>query len=276
MEITITAEELASEQISQTHLEQALQALRMDGYVILENVVSHAHLDILREKMNEDSWKMIKAKQWGGAGRVFGHLQQGAPPFPPYVFRDVVANPIVIQTTKALLGEGLFNSFYNGNTNCPGSGVQPLHMDGEHLWPGLKVAHPIASVVVNVALMDVTEENGGIELWPGSHLDASAPKRIDPAREEARRKIAPPVRGNTKKGSVLIRDMRLWHRGAPNYSDQPRHMIAMIHNARWLRRGRPLKFGKGCEEAFSNSDFDPNVEFTDAPIDYLGLRPGNY
>jgi len=241
----------------------------VEGYVVLEDIVSHAHLDVLRERMDEDSRKLIAADKWGGAGRVKGHLQQGPPPFAPYVFCDIVANPFAIQVTRELLGDGVYNSFYNGNTNCPGSGKQPLHRDGGHLWPGLEVAHPAASVVVNISPMDVSEENGSVELWPGTHLVTSVEGRIDEQAEEARRKIVPPVRGNAKKGSVLIRDIRLWHRGVPNPSDRPRHMIALIHNSRWLQRGKPLKFNNGCEAAFIGSDFDHNVEFTDAPIDYL-------
>ncbi|MBI1927798.1 phytanoyl-CoA dioxygenase family protein [Candidatus Poribacteria bacterium] len=273
MEITICPEELAKGEMSQIHLDPAVEAIRKEGYVVLENIVSHAHLDILRERMDEDSQKLINAEKWGGAGRIKGHLQQGPPPFAPYVFRDIVANPFVIQVTKTLLGEGVFNSFYNGNTNSPGSGTQPLHRDGGHLWPGLKVAHPTASVVVNIVPMDATEENGSVELWPGSHLDTSVDRRIDEQAEEARRKLSPPVRGNTKKGSVLIRDIRLWHRGVPNPSDRPRHMIAMIHNIHWLRRGKPLKFNKGCEAIFENSGgLDANVEFTDEQIDYLFLK----
>ena len=273
MELTICPEELAKGEMSQTHLDQAVEVIRKEGYVVLENVVSHAHLDILRERMDEDSQKLINAEKWGGAGRIKGHLQQGPPPFAPYVFGDIVANPFVIQVTQTLLGEGLFNSFYNGNTNSPGSGTQPLHRDSGHLWPGLKVAHPTASVVVNIAPMDATEETGSVELWPGSHLDTSVDRRIDEQAEEARRKLSPPVRGNTQKGSVLIRDIRLWHRGVPNLSDRPRHMIAMIHNIHWLRRGKPLKFNKGCEAAFENGGgLDANVEFTDEQIDYLFLK----
>jgi ectoine hydroxylase-related dioxygenase (phytanoyl-CoA dioxygenase family) len=273
MTITIGPEAIKSGQLSPAQLNRALEALRKDGYVVLENIVSHAHLDLLRERMDEDSQKLIDVEKWGGAGRIKGHLQQGPPPFAPYIFPDIVANPFVIQVTKELLGEGLYNSFYNGNTNCPGSGKQPLHRDGGHLWPGLKVAHPTASVVVNISPVDVTEENGSVELWPGTHLETSVDRRITDADEEARRKIAPPVRGNAKKGSVLIRDLRLWHRGVPNCSDRPRHMIAMIHNIRWLQRGKPLKFGKGCEAAFANSALDPNAEFTDEPIDYLFRHP---
>lgn len=269
MQITISPEERVAGRMTEAHLEQALAAIREDGYVVLENVVSHEHLDILRERMDEDSRKLIAAQQWGGAGRVPYHLQQGPPPFAPYVFPDIVANPFVIQVTKTLLGEGVYNSFYNGNTNCPGSTRQPLHGDGRHLWPDMKEAHPTASVVVNISPMDTTEENGAVELWPGTHLVTGVGYPISAEMEEARRKVRPPVRGVAKKGSVLIRDIRLWHRGVPNLSDRPRHMIAMIHNVRWLQRGRPLRFLKGCEEAFNNPDLDHNAVFVDEPFDYL-------
>jgi hypothetical protein len=273
MAITIGPEELKAGKMTPAHLQAAVEAIRTDGLVVLENIVSHAHLDILRERMDEDSQKLIDVEKWGGAGQIKGHLQQGPPPFAPYIFSDIVANPFVIQVTRELLGEGVYNSFYNGNTNSPGSGKQPLHRDSRHLWPGQKVAHPAASVVINISPMDVSEENGAVELWPGSHLDTAVDGRVEEEAEEARRRIVPPVRGTAKKGSALIRDIRLWHRGVPNPSDRPRHMIAMIHNVHWLQRTRPLLFNKGCEGAFNNDDLDHNAEFTDEPIDYLFRRP---
>ena len=262
MEITVEPKELAAGQLSDVSVKQAVDAIRVDGYVVLENVVSHDHLDILRERMDADSQMLIKAEKWGGAGRLKGHLQQGPPPFGPYIFRDIVANPYVIQVTKELLGAGLYNNFYNGNTNCPGSTTQPLHRDGAHLWPDQAVAHPTTEVVVNISPQDTTEANGSVELWPGSHLVVSG-RGIEIEEEEARRKIAPPIRGNAKKGSILIRDMRLWHRGVPNPSDKPRHMIAMIHRVSWLGSNRKLKYKTGCEDAFENSDLDHNAEFLD-------------
>ena len=262
MEITVQPKEVAAGKLTDAHVEQAVKAIRVDGYVVLENVVSHEHLDILRERMDADSQILINEEKWGGAGRLKGHLQQGPPPFAPYIFRDVVANSYVIQVTKELLGPGLYNNFYNGNTNSPGSTTQPLHRDGAHLWPDQKVAHPTTEVVVNISPQDTMEENGSVELWPGSHLEVGE-HHIDEEQEEARRKICPPIRGNAKKGSILIRDMRLWHRGVPNPSDKPRHMIALIYRVHWLKSNRRLKYKTGCEAAFENSDLDHNAEFLD-------------
>ena len=66
--------------------------------------------------------------------------------------------------------------------------------------------------------------------------------------------------------------MRLWHRGVPNHSNAIRHMIALVHNIKWLQRGDPLLFNTGCEEAFPAGDLDHNVEFTDKPLEYLFTR----
>ncbi len=127
MVLTVDQKELSAGKLSDTHVKRAVEAIRIEGYVVLENIVNHEHLDIFRERMDADSQKLINAEKWGGAGMLKGHLQQGPPPFAPFIFKDIVANPYVIQVTKELLGAGVYNNFYNGNTNCPGSGTQPLH-----------------------------------------------------------------------------------------------------------------------------------------------------
>ena len=60
----------------------------------------------------------------------------------------------------------------------------------------------------------------------------------------ARRAVRGPLLGATRKGAVLIRDMRLWHRGRPNHSSEPRFMIAMIHNVAWYRRHGRFQLGQ--------------------------------
>jgi len=272
MEIVVTPQEYKQETLSAAHLAQAVAAIHQDGFVILADVIKHDHLDVLRERMTEDSQKLIKLEKWGGAGRLKGHLQQGPPPFAPYVFRDVVANPFAIQVTSAILGEGMYNRFYNGNANCPGSETQPLHRDGKPLWSRMAVAHPPSSLIINVTLVDTNEENGSTELWPGTHLETTVESYVDIATEAKRREIAPPVRANTRKGSLLIRDYRVWHRGVPNHSDSVRHMIAMIHNINWLQNQTKLLFNKGCEDAFPDGPLDHNVEFTAEPLEYLLTR----
>ncbi len=274
MEIAASLSERSAQQLSAANLQQAVQAVLRDGYVILRDVIDHDHLDRLLPRMTADSQRLIAAEQWGGAGRLPGHLQQAPPPLAPFVFRDIVANPFAIQVTHSILGDGMYNRFYNGNTNCPGSPMQPLHADAEPLWPKLRTAHPPASLIVNVSLVDVTEDNGSTELWPGTHLlSLGGERRVDPETEAQRRTEVPPVRANTAKGSLVIRDARLWHRGMPNPSNQIRHMIAMVYNIHWLARPDRLWFDSGCQVEFpQDGRLDHNVQFTEGPLDYLFVR----
>lgn len=256
--VAISPEEFTKCEMSAVALNQAIHAMSNDGYVILENAVSYASLEQLHGKMEEDSWTLMAAGRRDAIGRVKGHFQQAPPPFAPYVFRDIVNNPFVIQVTKQILGEGVFNKFYSGNTNCPGSGAQPVHIDGPHSY-----------LVINIGLDDINEHNGSIELWPSTHLLSNMGIRLPQRSLDARRKAVPPIRGNTKKGSVLIRHSQIWHRGMPNYSNKPRQMIAMSHYPSGSNLGQPLKFQKGCEAEFENSSIYPAIKFIDKPIAYL-------
>ncbi len=273
MELVVTPKEQAAGRLTTPHLLEAVTSIRRDGFVVLTDVVDPEHLDVVRAQMNEDSQRLLAENRWGGAGQVKGHLQQGAPPHLPYVFGDIVANPFAIQVSIAVLGEGAYNRFYNGNANCPGSGTQPLHADAPHLWPDLTVPHPAHALVINVPLLDATEENGATEIWPGTHLLPFNGQHIATDVAEARRRIVPPMQAVTHKGSILIRDMRMWHRGVPNRSQEIRHMIAMVHQIKWLQRPHTLLFERACEAAFPPvAGFDHNVEFTDEPLTYLFSR----
>lgn len=270
MEISPSPAERREERLTQAHLGQAVQTILEDGFVILRDVVDHDHLDALLPRMTADSERLIAAEKWGGAGRLPGHLQQGPPPIAPYVFKDIVANPFAIQVTHSILGDGMYNRFYNGNTNCPNSPMQPLHADAG-LWPGVDVPHPPTTLIVNVSLVDVTEENGSTQLWPGTHLlPTLSDRRVDEETEARRKAAVPPVRANTRKGSLVIRDARLWHRGMPNLTNTIRHMIALIHNIHWLASPAEMWFDSRCRAEFPDDDrIDFNARFTEKPIEYL-------
>ena len=55
MNITFSKQEKSAGKMSPAHLERAVEALRVDGYVLLEDIVSPEHLDIIRERMDQDT-----------------------------------------------------------------------------------------------------------------------------------------------------------------------------------------------------------------------------
>ena len=261
--------ELRHGRMSDVHLDQVLDAMRRDGFVVLEQVLDHEPLDMLKQRMDRDSKELLAfCETIGGNPRDAGHLQQGPPPLAPYVFRQIVVHPLVTQVSHGLLGQFAFNNFYNGNTNAPGSVYQQVHLDNPHMPVGGAIAHGAYSFVVNVVPQEADESNGAVELWPGTHR-LLTPTPVPEDVVEKRRAEAPPIRGCVRKGDVLLRDARLWHRGVPNPSSEFRHMIALVHMAGWVPRRTPLRFAVGCEAAFAGSTFDSNARFTDEPIDYL-------
>ncbi len=255
-------------------INETVNQLLLEGFVILDDCVSSLHLDLLHHKMLAETLQMIHEKKWGGVGSLQGHLQQNPPRYAPYVFRDIVSNPLVIDISERILGENFYSDFYSANTNCPGSMMQPVHSDCGSLWQGNRIAHPPVSLIINIPLVDVDENNGSMEIWPGSHRILHFKKYVEADFLEARQTIAPPIRANMKKGSILIRDARLWHRGMPNISNHPRHMLAMIHHIHWLQRNEKLAFAKGCELEILDKRLQHHIYFTDGFIDH-SIDPTN-
>lgn len=148
--------------------------------------------------------------------------------------------------TSSVLGPRPRLSFVSGNTAVPPSpGIepqsQPVHSDADFNHP----QSPFA-LVINVPLVEMSVENGSTEVWLGTHLNSSlqsqegahgerASGRIKQALLEERRSERPPSQPPIKKGSIIIRDLRLWHAGKPNFTDNTRVMLAMIHFAPWFR-----------------------------------------
>lgn len=279
-EITPTAAERAAGRFGTAAVQRAAAALQADGFVVINDVVAHTHLDLLRERMTCDLEK-VRALPVVPHNFVWGNIQQGPPPDAGLVFRDVLANPFVCQVTHAVLGDGAFNDCLTGNTNVPGSGLQPVHVDEGQLWPRLGAAHPPARLVVNVPLSETTAENGAIELWPGTHLDTRVvignSIRVPEECLPARRAVRAPLLGATSKGAVLIRDMRLWHRGTPNRSAETRFMIAMIHSVAWYRRADRAELERACAPIFADCPIENAIPLVTNPKDHLtGNAPHEY
>ena len=154
-----------------------------------------------------------------------------------------------MQVTKEVMGNKVFSSLpYGFNTTTRDSlygtvdgresDTQWMHRDSGQLFPGFPIALPISKIVVNIPLVDFTVENGCTELRPGSHLSVDPPIDMnDPYRayhvcSEERGAKQPSVRMVMPAGSLIVRDMRCWHRAMPNYTNQIRTMVAMIYFSR--------------------------------------------
>ena len=264
--VEISLSERESGEMREATLNAAVEAIIRDGVVLLPQMIDVGHVDALGEKMQADIRRLSGAERFQGSWSGIR-----PPPFAPYLFKDIVYNEMAIAVTHRIMGDGVALDSYGANTAFKGDQAQSIHSDTHQLWPHLEVTPPPHCIVVNVCLSDVDETNGGTKIWPGTHTDNRIvadnrrPTADMVAEWEERR---PPEQVHSKKGDLILRDMRVWHCGMPNTTDTPRVMLAMIHRPQWA-----IKWGfeaeKGSEGFFDHPILDHTAVFLERPIDYL-------
>lgn len=248
-------------------------ALFGDGAAVVEGAVDVAHVDVLAEALARDLPAVLDLEH-PPFNFTWGHLQQDAPRDLPHLFRDVLANDTVAAALRQAVGGRVRLSYYSGNTNLPDSILQPVHVDEGHLWADVFDVPP-AAVGMNVPLVDVDDTNGPIEVWPGTHrlpgpvfgVETTTVSRL---HVDTRSRVVPPVTVPLARGDILLRDVRLWHRGTPNTSDVARPMLALVYRAPWMRLiPGPLVFPTDSADFFADLPVDITPVFSDDGFDHI-------
>ncbi|KAL6242003.1 hypothetical protein RBB50_010914 [Rhinocladiella similis] len=270
--ITLSPEELESKQISSHNLQKAIEALHRDGACAITNAIDPAHLDKLNGRMVKEAQILYaNPKTHRNFGSRTGNIQQEPVVEAEYVFDDIIANPWAVAVTECMLGPNPHMRFYSANTAFKADSRQPAHVDVDFDFPKIPFGF-----CINVNLIDTSAENGATEIWLGSHTDSdqytTSENREDGVRKdllEERRKISPPLQPSLPKGSLIIRDFRLWHAGMPNTTDQPRVMLVAIHFPAWYRSNQKFVLPKALQGKINWGRLVPCVEWVDEDYDYL-------
>ena len=188
------------------------------------------------------------------------------PPEPPPEINDIACNelfaehlaePRLMAVAKTMLDTHLRIAQTEVNkSRAPGATLASLERRGWHSdWPhdltaynanSLEpwkhcgaVAQPFPDVCMALSTVwylgpdDVTPFNGGTWVVPRSHLDPRNPRGPDDGID-ARSPIPGEFQVSGAAGSVFVQDTRLWHAGAPNQSEQPRHAAVCRYAPWWL------------------------------------------
>ncbi|KAH8698466.1 hypothetical protein BGW36DRAFT_376152 [Talaromyces proteolyticus] len=272
--IKLSPQELSNQQVGSHNLQHAVEALHRDGMVVLENAVDPAHLDKLNGRMVPEA-KQLYAK--AGTHRNFGAKTGNIQQEPivndkEYIFQDVLANPFAVQVVECMFGPRPSLRFYSANTAFKADTRQPVHIDVDFDFPQIPWGYAI-----NINLVSTTPENGATEVWLGSHTGTTRDvldmhtehKQIKEDLLEERRKLSPGIQPSLPKGSLIIRDMRLWHAGMPNRTDDPRIMLVSILFPQWYRSNQNIVLPKSLQEYINWGDVDVCVDWVGDDYDYL-------
>jgi hypothetical protein len=211
--------------------DQLVARLKVDGFAVLPELIPPPLVERMRARFDE-----LLAERQGAqpSNRGPNRFQMVLPFAPPFADPQLYENPEVLAILEQLMGPDLICTYFASDTPLPGSDYQRVHADTRLLFPETPLSLPAYGVVLNVPLVDVTEENGPLELWPGgTHL---MPGRFDLPS------LAPgmvSVRLTMKAGAGLLRDLRVWHRGTPNRSSRSRPHLALVYTRPWYRFEQP-------------------------------------
>jgi len=227
-----------------------------DGYLVIENLLTHDELAPAREAMTQkvdmiadalveaglikdtlksQTFPLRLAELFSGLDDAvflkFGRSWRDRLPGYYHLMRQ----PKILDAVESLIGPEIFsNPVYNVRPKVPkvAAGAVPWHQDKSY-WPDAN-SNPV--ITVWIPLVDSTHENGCIHLIPGTHRQrvikyhnenysgtAYTETNLDIVEREAKKRaiIALPM----SAGSALFFNDRLLHSSTPNQSDHVRWSV---------------------------------------------------
>jgi len=204
-------------------VEQALRSLRLNGALIIENIVDAAIIAGARRAFGEGYSHFLNGSDpknvlMVGARRLLITIKLE----PPFDNPRLFANPYLLPIIGAELGDGFVLGAFGIVCSLPSAPAQNRHHDGGVLFSsGIDYLLPATAITVGIPLLEMNEVHGTTALWLGSHRDGGRLK------EES---IKPIVR----EGSCMLWDFRLWHAGTPNRSALPRPLLYLTYCRPWF------------------------------------------
>ncbi len=205
------------------------EALR-DGFCVLRNHFPREKVVQWREACLPLLYRQIELegqKTSRGAQRFYVTFPFTQPFSDPGFYED----PDIIAIVQELAGKDFVMCQLASDTPMLGSDYQEIHRDCPPLFPESGIETPMYQLALNFPLVDVTEENGPLEIIRGTHLLGRAEGRK--LIESGAAKIEAVC---LKMGDVMIRDVRTLHRGTPNKTPEPRPMVVIGYSRSWLLR----------------------------------------
>ncbi|CAF1174608.1 unnamed protein product [Didymodactylos carnosus] len=144
---------------------------------------------------------------------------------------ELIDNDVIMPIVEQLVGDDGVLCQVATDTPCLGSEYQQLHRDTQLLFPESGQETPPYQLAVNFPLVDVTDENGPLEMAACTHMLSK-----EDGLQRIEKGEIPVEQVLMKRGDVMIRDVRHIHRGTPNKTNIPRPMVVIGYSRRWLFR----------------------------------------
>ena len=228
--------------------EEKIDFFRKNGYVLVEQAVSPELLGRLRADFN--AWVDESRHQSAPYGETLdgrprfdletGHtaakpaLRRVASPIEvSAAYLEAMCAPALVQAVAAVIGPNVKFHHCKINSKLPGAATAVKWHQDFPFTP-----HSNDDIVTALLMVDdVTDDNGPLEIWPGTHRgaihDLWRGDRFTGAVDEAfaRTCQANAVRCTGPAGCACLMHTRLLHGSAPNLSADPRTLFIAVYSA---------------------------------------------
>jgi len=236
-----------------SEIERAVRIFRRDGFVLVRDALDSEQTAFLREGVVEVADDIVALDSERGGNRGSHRYSFGG----SSVTRSMLHRPewqmlVDLPTVTPIITAIFESSDYmlraaSGDFCLPGAtGYQPLHSDMRDFMP--ETPSPFSSfhdprgfittrdipcpyVCTNFLPFDQTALNGPTRQIPGSQHSRAPIPTLDDEPEWMRLSTVFPA----PAGTVQIRDVRAWHGGTPNLSDELRAIPNLEFYAPWFR-----------------------------------------
>jgi len=241
-----------------TTIDSYWETLQRDGVIVIEDLFTAEEVDTLNNVQKgifdhitklvsdgeiqetkitwiaeSDQVQYLKKKSYDYDGIVIIYLGKGRYDFQWGFNKGIFERPEFYfpSPIKELMIRGLVKDFHKIAGSLP---LEPQSNEGDwhrdtlplFIDNNLNLSLPPWYYTVLIPLVDVTHHNGATEFIIGSHKC--------PSFEESLSKL-PRKQLEVKKGSGVLLDGRLFHRGMPNESNEIRPMLYVSYSKNWYR-----------------------------------------
>lgn len=223
------------ERLAPIEVERAASIFHRDGFVAIGNALTPEQLTYAQSGAARVIAQQMAEIPLEKANRGYARYSFG-----PQIHHPEWAQLVDVPTILPILDKIWGSSNYicsgaGGDYSTPGAKIQHLHADigdvfNDPLGQVTIRDMPSPYIVVNYLMVEFKEINGAIRFVPSTHRSRQPIPKLEEEPERMKRSIicAP-------AGTAIIRDVRCWHGGTANNSDENRPMMGFGYLAPWFR-----------------------------------------
>lgn len=222
--------------IPYANIEKAVTIFHRDGFVAVSGTLSEKQLAFAQAGANRVIAEQMAAIPLDEANRGYARYSFGQQiQHPEWI--QLIDLPTVLPILEKIWGSSEFLcSGAGGDYSTPGAKIQHLHADirdffHDPLGQTTVFDVPPSLIVINYLMVDFKEINGAIRFVPATQRSRQSPPALDEEPEWMKKSIV-----CAPAGTALIRDVRCWHGGTANRSDENRAMTSAGYLAPWFYR----------------------------------------